>query len=633
ILEGVLLLLIGVISPFWTPLPLYRARDSVTWRRRRLLLCCSGGDGDGNHETQGVRGGSSLSSRNNGETQRDGDNDHAQIFTKPVEDAKSAAALAAAAEGVPDLGRRYLDLLGQALRQSRSAASAAATAPYGQEGLPRYRGGHPESFFIDVSAYDEIVLTTEWEADGFLAACMLFGMVSVSVGGGGTTAESRKGTGRPYPLRTVIVPAGKAAQATEAIAAMRRTELIPSGCRVEVLEECRGYGDARPTRSKAHGPGSEGATKPSGRDEEEVEDGGQRALPRSFFGSCSTLVLQSPVLRAIFGRFGEGASWWRAATGWGGDKSAFGHVDLLVSGGFSGGGVFGGREEGEEAERPRWQRWRRRSRSDGVLPLCPHDVEEAMAKVNRVFVVQLDDLVRSYGFPRAIAPDRTPTLSAAMAGARGVLPSCLRRVIAASNHQALTEFPDKVASAISAGRYSNEELRVRASSIAAAAALAEEPGMGRGRAAWAELGARMADLIASDFEALEAAGLSPGTQQAVFRSLDVGMALSDVAAAWALVCQDTVCWESCARIGVDPHAGRLALLYTDDRRGSGGGRDMGASRSQERGDASDGYKYGAFDGTDGYDADDNDDFEDGGDMHRGTGFKRGKGDARGCRGQ
>ncbi|CAN0377909.1 unnamed protein product, partial [Hapterophycus canaliculatus] len=117
------------------------------------------------------------------------------------------------------------------------------------------------------------------------------------------------------------------------------------------------------------------------------------------------------------------------------------------------------------------------------------------------------DLVRSYGFPRAIAPDRTPTLSAAMAGARGVLPSCLRRVITASNHLALTEFPGKVAYAISAGRYANEELRVRASSIAAAAALAEEPEMGRGRAAWAELGARMADLIASDFEALEAAGL------------------------------------------------------------------------------------------------------------------------------
>lgn len=65
---------------------------------------------------------------------------------------------------------------------------------------------------------------------------------------------------------------------------------------------------------------------------------------------------------------------------------------------------------------------------------------------------QLDDLVSSYGFPRAIAPDRTPTLSAAMAGARGVLPACLRRVIAASNHLALTEFPGKVAAASAAGR-------------------------------------------------------------------------------------------------------------------------------------------------------------------------------------
>lgn len=57
---------------------------------------------------------------------------------------------------------------------------------------------------------------------------------------------------------------------------------------------------------------------------------------------------------------------------------------------------------------------------------------------------------------------------------------------------------------ISPTRYANEELSVTASSIAAAA-VAEEPGIGRGRVA--ELGACMADLIASDFEALEAAGL------------------------------------------------------------------------------------------------------------------------------
>jgi len=55
-----------------------------------------------------------------------------------------------------------------------------------------------------------------------------------------------------------------------------------------------------------------------------------------------------------------------------------------------------------------------------------------------------------------------------------------------------------------ARRYANEELRLRALSIAAAAE-AEEPGIGRGRVA--QLGACMADLIASDFEALEAAGL------------------------------------------------------------------------------------------------------------------------------
>lgn len=65
---------------------------------------------------------------------------------------------------------------------------------------------------------------------------------------------------------------------------------------------------------------------------------------------------------------------------------------------------------------------------------------------------QLDDLVSSYGFPKTIAPDRTPTLSAAMAGAGGILPSCLRELVATSNRALLTQFPDKVAAAISAGR-------------------------------------------------------------------------------------------------------------------------------------------------------------------------------------
>ena len=70
-----------------------------------------------------------------------------------------------------------------------------------------------------------------------------------------------------------------------------------------------------------------------------------------------------------------------------------------------------------------------------------------------ITLLQLDDLVGSDGFPKAITTDRTPTLSAAMAGARGVLPHCLRRVVATSNLEALTGFPDKVASAISAGRW------------------------------------------------------------------------------------------------------------------------------------------------------------------------------------
>lgn len=62
---------------------------------------------------------------------------------------------------------------------------------------------------------------------------------------------------------------------------------------------------------------------------------------------------------------------------------------------------------------------------------------------------------------------------------------------------------------------------------------------------------------------------SPATQQAVFRSLDVGMSLSDVAAAWALACQDTVCWESCRRVGIDTSASRIVPLYNRGRRSSG----------------------------------------------------------------
>lgn len=69
-------------------------------------------------------------------------------------DAKAAAA-AATVKGLPDLGRRYLDFIAQALGQGHDAAAAAAaaavTAPYRRGGLPRHSSGHPDNFFIDVS--------------------------------------------------------------------------------------------------------------------------------------------------------------------------------------------------------------------------------------------------------------------------------------------------------------------------------------------------------------------------------------------------------------------------------------------------------------------------------------------------
>lgn len=121
-------------------------------------------------------------------------------------------------------------------------------------------------------------------------------------------------TCRPYPLRTVIVPEGKAAQAREAISAMRRTELIPSGCHVDVIEEsnpCRN--DQSTRRSKSQGSGRAGSH--TERDEEVAEDGGEHGARGSFFGSCSMLLLRSPMLRAIFGRWcrlsGEWQGGWR----------------------------------------------------------------------------------------------------------------------------------------------------------------------------------------------------------------------------------------------------------------------------------------------------------------------------------
>ncbi|CAM9912535.1 unnamed protein product, partial [Ectocarpus fasciculatus] len=355
--------------------------------------------------------------------------------------------------------------------------------------------------------------------------------------------------------------------------------------------------------------------------------GGGGGVWRSFLGSCSMLLLLRPpvLLRSTLRWLSGRRRGLARATGRGGrGRSPYKHVDLFVSGGFSG-ALRGQREggRGSASGHSRRQRRHRRPCASGDEELSRHDVEEALARVNRVLVVQLEDLVRPYGFPRAIAPDRTPTLAAAVAGARGVLPSCLRRVIAASNHLALTEFPDKVASAISAGRYANEELRVTASSIAAAA-VAEEPGMGRGRVA--ELGACMADLIASDFEALELAGLSPGTQQAVFRSLDVGMALSDVAAAWALVRQDAVCWESCPRVGLDHSAGRLISLG-DGRRAEETGENSSGRRGRSS-SCSSGSVEGEASRAGG---DDGDIFEDGGAPLCRTRGK--KGDARGGKGE
>lgn len=109
--------------------------------------------------------------------------------------------------------------------------------------------------------------------------------------------------GRPYPLRTVIVGEGKAAQAQQALKAMRQTELIPPGCcHIDVIE-----GSGPPAaESHPHGPvgGPRGKGKQQQRrqQQEEVEDSGSGSL----FRSCSLLLLGSPVLRTIFGRWLSG---------------------------------------------------------------------------------------------------------------------------------------------------------------------------------------------------------------------------------------------------------------------------------------------------------------------------------------
>ena len=109
---------------------------------------------------------------------------------------------------------------------------------------------------------------------------------------------------RPYPLRTVIVGKGKAAQAQETLKAMRRTELIPPDCHIDVVEGCGPPG----ADSGQHGPGAGlgGRAKQQQQQQQEEkadgeEDGGRS---RSFFGSCSMLLMSSPVLRTILGRWG-----------------------------------------------------------------------------------------------------------------------------------------------------------------------------------------------------------------------------------------------------------------------------------------------------------------------------------------
>lgn len=70
-----------------------------------------------------------------------------QIAPTEAEGAKAAAATVTAADGLPDLGRRYLDFLAQALERSREAAVAKAMAP-----PPPSGGGlRPGHAFIDVS--------------------------------------------------------------------------------------------------------------------------------------------------------------------------------------------------------------------------------------------------------------------------------------------------------------------------------------------------------------------------------------------------------------------------------------------------------------------------------------------------
>ncbi|CAB1097991.1 unnamed protein product [Ectocarpus sp. CCAP 1310/34] len=149
VLEGVLVLLIGVLSTFWLPLPLYRLREAVTCRRRRLRLLRQseecGGKAGGGADSKAIR---PVGGREAGNGGGHGHTNEGAAESLTRQEPKSAAA---AADGFPDLGRRYLDFLAQALGQSHSAAAAAIAAPDRRPGLPRNGGGHPEGCFVDVS--------------------------------------------------------------------------------------------------------------------------------------------------------------------------------------------------------------------------------------------------------------------------------------------------------------------------------------------------------------------------------------------------------------------------------------------------------------------------------------------------
>lgn len=101
--------------------------------------------------------------------------------------------------------------------------------------------------------------------------------------------------GRRYPLRTVIVGAGKAAQAREALKAMRQAELIPLDCRIDVVEEHRAASSsavaaaAMENNSVRESEGGRGGQGENG--------GGQEEGRASFWGSCSMLLLRSIVGR------------------------------------------------------------------------------------------------------------------------------------------------------------------------------------------------------------------------------------------------------------------------------------------------------------------------------------------------